>query len=271
MSNDDRNANSTAREFNRQAWNQLAREGQRFTRAASDDEFLRPLSLLDQQGWLGGSLHQKRVLCLAAGGGRHGPLYAATGAHVTVVDVSSAQLELDRRVAAERRLTLQTVETSMDDLSMFSTGYFDVVIHPVSTCYLPSLPPVYAEVARVTVEGGLYISQHKQPTSLQMATEPGPHGYVLMEPYYRHGPLPPVSPSLHREHGTLEFLHRWEDLIGSLCRAGFCVEDLSEPLHADAQAAAGTFGHRSRFAAPYVRIKARRQGGNHVRPFIVAR
>lgn len=124
-------------------------------------------------------------------------------AQVTVVDVSSAQLELDRIVAQERRLTLQTVETSMDDLSMFGSEQFEIVVHPVSSCYLPDLRPVYAEVARVTVAGGLYVSQHKQPTSLQMDVRPVQAGYVVTEPYYRQGPLPAIAGSLHREEGTL--------------------------------------------------------------------
>jgi hypothetical protein len=55
-------------------------------------------------------------------------------------------------------------------------------------------------------------------------------------------------------------LHRWEELLGGMCRAGFVIEDVLEPMHADEQAAIGSFGHRSRYVAPYVRIKARRTG-----------
>ena len=89
------------------------------------------------------------MLCLAAGGGRQGPIYAAAGAIVTVVDLSPEMLELDRAVAAERNLELRTVEASMDDLSALPDQSFDIVIHPVSTCYVPDVKPVYAEVARV--------------------------------------------------------------------------------------------------------------------------
>src|SRR5438045_3615874 len=141
----------------------MAAKRQRFTRAAADEDFANPLATVDQVGWLGGDIRGKSVLCLAAGGGKHGPLYAAAGAIVTVVDISPAQLELDREVAAERRLELRTVEASMDDLAMFSSGEFDIVIQPVSTCYLPEVAPVYREVARVTRASGLYISQHKSP------------------------------------------------------------------------------------------------------------
>ena len=61
-------------------------------------------------------------------------------------------------------------------------------------------------------------------------------------------------------------MHRWETLIGGMCRAGFSIEDLVEPPHADEQAAIGTFGHRSRYVPPYVRIKARRIGSAPLDP-----
>jgi hypothetical protein len=167
-------------------------------------------------------------------------------------------LELDRQVAAERKLHLRTVETSMDDLSMLEPGEFDAVVHPVSTCYTPDVQEVYRQVARVTRSGGVYISQHKQPASLQADVAPSSRGYELIEPYYRRGPLPPVAVSPHREEGALEYLHRWEELIGGLCRAGFVIEDLIEPLHANPAAERSSFGHRSRYVAPYVRILGRR-------------
>src|SRR6476619_314507 len=139
---------------NRRAWDEMAAKGQRFTRAAGDADFVNPLRTVDGVGWLGGDIRGKRLLCLAAGGGKHGPLYAAAGAIVTVVDLSPAQLELDRAVAAERRLELRTVEASMDKRSMFGVAEFDIVIQPVSTCYLAQIEPVYREVARVTRGGG---------------------------------------------------------------------------------------------------------------------
>jgi SAM-dependent methyltransferase len=247
-------------EHNRRAWDAMARDRQRFTIPARDEDFANPLAKLDEIGWLGGDIRGRRLLCLAAGGGKHGPLYAAAGAIVTVVDLSPAMLELDRQVAAERQLELRTVQGSMDDLSPFESGAFDIVIHPVSTCYVANVAPVYRAIARVTRAGGLYISQHKQPTSLQADTQPTARGYELIEPYYRSGPLPPVADSLHREAGTLEYLHRWEDLLGELCRSGFVIEDLAEPLHAVRDATRGSFSHRSLFVAPYVRIKARRIG-----------
>lgn len=254
----DSDVSPAAHDHNRRAWDRRAVNQQRFTRPAADDDVNNPLTKVDV-AWLG-DVRGKRLLCLASGGGRQSVLYAAAGAIVTVVDISGEQLAIDRQVARERGLDIQAVETSMDDLAAFAPASFDLVMQPVSTCYVPDITAVYREVARVIVPGGIYVSQHKQPTSLQASVEPAPQGYVIAEPYYRAGPLPQVQGSLHREAGTLEFLHRWEELIGGLCRSGFVVEDLSEPLHARPGAEIGTFAHRSQFVAPYVRIKARRVG-----------
>ncbi len=246
------------KEHNARAWDQLARRQVPLAQAASDGDLADPLATVDPLGWLGGNIRGLRVLCLAAGGGRHSAIYAAAGAKVTVVDISGEMLALDRAVAAERKLDIRAVQTSMDELAMLSAGAFDIVIQPVSTCYVANVSRTFAEVARVTRPGGLYISQHKSPTSLQAEIRPTGVGYRLAEPYYRSDPLPPAEPCRVREPGTLEFLHRWEQLVGGMCRAGFVIEDLVEPMHAEANAEVGTFGHRSQFVAPYVRIKARR-------------
>jgi len=253
-------SDTPAHHHNRRAWDSFARQQARFAKPAPDEQFDDPLALIDGSGWLGRDIRGKPLLCLGSGGGRQSALYAAAGAKVTVVDISPAMLALDREVAAERGLDIRVVETSMDDLSMFSPGEFAIVSQPVSTCYVPDVVKVYREIARVTRPGGLYVSQHKQPASLQADVKPTAQGYELVEPYYRSGPLPEVAGSRHREPGTLEFLHRWEQLLGGLCRAGFVIEDLLEPPHADPKAERGSFGHRSQFVAPYVRIKARRVG-----------
>ena len=49
---------------------------------------------------------------------------------MTVVDISPRMLALDRQVAAERKLNIQVIEASMDDLSALATASFDVVIQP---------------------------------------------------------------------------------------------------------------------------------------------
>lgn len=246
-------------ERNRRVWEARVRKRLSHTRMASERDFKAPLKVVDARGWLGGSVLGKRVLCLAAGGGLQSVLLAIAGAEVTVVDLSPAMLDQDRHMAAVRGVQLRLIEGSMDDLSMLGNACFDVVMQPVSTCYVPDILRVYREVARVTAPGGLYLSQHKQPTNLQASALPGQQGYTINASYYRAEALPSViGDHEHRETGAVEFLHRWEALIGGLCRSGFVIEDLQEPHHADPMAPPGAFGHRSRFIPPYVALKARR-------------
>ncbi len=251
---------SSTDQRNERAWDDLVRRGSSFANPALPEDFQDPQRVINPFGWMPLPLQGRRVLCLAAGGGRHGPVFAAEGADVAVVDISAEMLTLDQEVAARRGLTLQTVKTTMVDLSAFGDGVFDVVLQPVSTCYVPEVALVYREVARVLRPGGTYISQHKQPVSMQASVLPASGGrYLLEEPYYRSGPLPPVSGSEHREVGTEEYLHTLEELLGGLCAAGFLVADVREPRHADPKAPQTSFRARSCYVPPYVAIHAIRK------------
>jgi SAM-dependent methyltransferase len=223
----------------------------RHTERAADGDLKDPLAAADPLGWVERPVTGKRILCLAAGGGKHGPLFAKAGAIVTVVDISPEMLAMDRKVAADWAVQVQTAEASMDHLAMLADSSFDVVIQPVSTCYVPDVTKVYGEVARVLVFGGVYISQHKQPAALQAEAVFSGRGYMVTEPYRRNGPLPVVQGDFtHRESGAIEFVHTWEDLIGGMCRSGLVIEDLVEPRHSD---------HRSTYLPPFVTVKARRR------------
>jgi SAM-dependent methyltransferase len=249
---------------NRQCYQKMVADDAPLCRIVSDEELADPLKTVDSVGWLGGGIRGWKVLCLAAGGGRQSCLYAAAGADVTVIDLSPAMLELDRLAAQRRNFPIRVLEGSMDDLSMLSGESFDLVIHPVSTCYLPKVTIVFEQVASVLRGGGLYISQHKSPVSLQTSMQRTSGRYAILHPYYRQEPVPPPEKSTSvsrrlREPGATEFLHRWEDLIGGLCRSGFVIEDLIEPMHADPAAVIDSFADRANFVPPYVRIKARRR------------
>ena len=255
----------TLLDHNARAWDRLAANRAILAQPAADQAFS------DPRGWLGGGgvggrswlperLDGLEVLCLAAGGGKHGPLYAAAGARVTVVDLSPVMLDLDRQVARERQIDLAIVQGSMDDLGMLGTGRFDLVIHPVSTCYVPDVGRVFREVAAVTKAEGLYVSQHKAPASLQATLEPGVGGrYELRFPVTHPEPLPLEPPSRLREAGTHEFVHSLSALLGGICAADFAIEDVCEPDHTQPGGAVGSFAHRAAFIPPYLRILARRR------------
>jgi SAM-dependent methyltransferase len=233
---------SRAATRNKEAWDALSED----PRFAGGDPPLDPAALDE---WLRSEpLQGKALLCLGAGGGRQGPLHAAAGAVVTVVDISERQLDHDRKAG------LKTLCTSMEKLDGLATASFDIVVQPVSSCYVSDLDRVHAEVARVLRSGGLYIVQHKQPASLQASEEGAP---VVGFPCAEGAALPEQS-AAYREPGTTEFVHTLDALIGGLCRAGFVIEAFTEPPRGDAFAPAGSPGHRAWYLPPYLKIKARR-------------
>lgn len=259
-------SDSASIEQNRRTYDRMARQNNPLCRPATTEELADPLGTVDKIGWLGGDIRGQNVLCLAAGGGRQSALYCRAGGIVTVVDISNEMLELDRLAAQQHSMNVRAIQANMQSMPMLHDAEFDLVIHPVSTCYVPQIAPVFAEVARVLKGGGLYISQHKQPVSLQAGLAPhaASGSYHIQETYYRDNPIPASNEHSSaaerlREEGAVEFLHRWEEILGGMCRAGFVIEDLVEPLHSKADAAPGSFGHRASFIAPYVRIKARRK------------
>ena len=184
-------------------------------------------------------------------------------------------LDLDRQVARERKLHLELIQSSMDDLRMLKDGRFDLVIHPVSSCYLPSLAKLFVEIFRICRPGGSYMSQHKSPRNLQSSLQPNSNGrYELVYPEVRSvddsKALPPAPPSRLREVGTNEFIHSLTDIVGGICHAGFCIEDFFEPSEGDREAARGSFAHRAAFLPPYIRILARKYGqGATLQPVVV--
>ncbi|MGC9367776.1 MAG: class I SAM-dependent methyltransferase [bacterium] len=114
--------------------------------------------------WIG-EVRDKKVLCLASGGGQQGPILAAAGAVVTVFDNSTKQLEQDQFVAKRDGLDIDTVQGDMRDLSRFENRSFDLIIHPVSNTFVPDILPVWKEAYRVLKEGGSLLSGFDNPVN----------------------------------------------------------------------------------------------------------
>lgn len=244
---------------NKNAYDQMARSGHILASMATGDELKNPLPVIDTSGWLGDSIYGWKVLCLAAGGGRHSVLYHAAGAKVTVVDISEGMLELDRKATRELNFQVRLICASMIHMPMLHDQEFDLVIHPVSTCYVEDVQPVFREISRILKPNGLYISQHKQPINLQSSLIAHAGKYVVeTEVGHPAKSLDEDSRSPLREPSTIEFAHSLTSILGGICRNKMRIEDFAEPDHRDVQSPFNSIGHRSRFIPPYFRVKARR-------------
>ncbi len=235
-------------EHNRLAWNKEVANGNVWTVPVTKSEvyearngrltiFLTPKTPVPK-GWLG-DLEGQRVLCLASGGGQQGPLLAAAGARVTVFDNSDEQLKRDQDVAKEFGLDIRTVRGNMQDLGCLADGSFDLIVHPVSNCFIDDILPVWRECYRVLDKQGSLISGFNNPIiymiDLDNIEKTGRCEITNAIPY---SDLRSLSPKKKQEYvrdcRPFEFGHSLGDQIQGQILAGFLIagfyEDRGEPL-----------------------------------------
>ncbi len=212
------------------------------------------------RSWFG-TLTSSDVLCLASGGGQQAPVLAAAGARVTVLDNSPKQLERDSRVAQEQGLSITTRLGDMAHLDAFSDESFDLVVHPVSTCFVPDVQPVWIEAFRVLRPGGALLAGFTNPILYVFDQE-------LLEdskrlevrhtlPYSDTVTLTPEAAAARLSAALpLEFSHTLEALIGGQMQAGFVLtgmyEDSNRPEDADPL---------SRYTSTYIVTRAKKPTG----------
>jgi SAM-dependent methyltransferase len=190
--------------------------------------------------WFPADLAGKDVLCLASGGGQQGPVLAAAGAEVTVLDNSPRQLARDQEVARREGLDLHTVLGDMRDLDAFPDDSFDVIVNPVSNVFCPELAPVWAEAFRVLVPGGLLLAGFMNPDIFIFdITALDERGELVVRhplPFSTLG-LPEAERQRDYGDGPIEYSHSLTEQIGGQLAAGFQLTHLAEaPHHADATA-----------------------------------
>ncbi|MGG3283905.1 class I SAM-dependent methyltransferase [Paenibacillus solani] len=174
-------------------------------------------------------LSEKNVLCLASGGGQQGPVLAAAGANVTVLDFSESQLDQDRFVAKRDGLSIRTILGSMTDLSMFESESFDLLVHPVSNLYVPDIQPVWQEAYRVLKPGGIMISGFMNPVFYLFDWELEKQGTLQVKHTLPYSELDYASEEEIVKSGVaLEFGHTLEQQIGGQIQSGFMIAGLFE-------------------------------------------
>lgn len=229
-------------DHNRRAWNDYVHRGVKWTVPASPAQIeaarrgelstvvltaSRPIP----RDWLG-ELEGARVLCLASGGGQQGPLLAAAGAQVTVADMAEEQLARDRLVADREGLELVTLQADMRDLGELESSSFDLIVHPVSNCFVEQVRPVWREAYRVLASGGALLSGFNNPVVYcydeAEACEPeATLRHQLPFSDLEHLPKEQLERRVER-CDAVEFSHTLTDQIGGQLEAGFVIAGFYE-------------------------------------------
>ena len=178
------------------------------------------------------------VLCLASGGGQQGPILAAAGAHVTVLDNSPRQLAQDRKVAEREGLQIALIEGDMADLSAFADGSFDLIVHPVSNVFVPEVRPVWAEAYRVLRSGGVLLAGFVNPVEYAFDHHLADTQHIYQLKYaLPYSDLDSISEAerwrLFGKDEPVEFSHTLEDQIGGQLDAGFLLTGMYESRRRD--------------------------------------
>lgn len=218
--------------INEDTINRWVEEGWEWSRPMSHEEYLavRPndfrLLLTPTKpipcDWLG-DLTGKKVLGLASGGGQQGPLLKALGADVTILDNSSAMLEVERQVMEREGYQLEIVKADMTQPLPFEDETFDYIIHPISNCYVEKVEPIWRECARVLKSGGyLLAGVNNEVNYIVDGTE--------KEVIYRQ-PFNPIVNTDQRDYllgedSGYQFSHTIDEQVGGQLRAGLQLLDI---------------------------------------------
>ena len=236
------------RAYNRQAWNRQVEQGNRWTVPVSakviaaarggDWSILLTPTKATPRTWFPSALQGQKILCLASGGGQQGPVLAAAGAEVTVLDNSPNQLEQDRKIAEREGLHIHLVEGDMADLSMFPDLGFDLIFHPVSNVFVPAIRPVWIEAYRVLRPGGALLAGFVNPVhyifDFDAMEQQGRLEVRYSIPYSDLTSLEDERRKKYLEAGwPLEFGHSLEDQIAGQIEAGFLITGFYEDLDPD--------------------------------------
>jgi SAM-dependent methyltransferase len=172
------------------------------------------------------------ILCLASGGGQQGPILAAAGANVTVLDNSPRQLSQDRSVAKREGLALRTIEGDMANLSMFGAATFDLIVHPCSNLFVPDVRPVWREAHRVLRTGGVLMAGFCNPALYIFDARLADEGVLQVRHKLPYADVTSLTAEERQQYiddeQPLEFGHTLEDQIGGQLEAGYILSGFYE-------------------------------------------
>lgn len=229
-------------DFNEQAWNNFSDANYQWTIPVSSetieqakkgvwDVVATPTKPVPKS-WFPKDFNQLKVLLLAGGGGQQGPIFAALGADVTVLDNCSMQLEKDEFVARRDGLKIKTIKGDMKDLSAFEDESFDFIMQFAGS-YVDNVLPIWKEAYRVLRKGGTMIAGHNNPNDFIFDLEEMEKGKFVVRHKIPYSDLTSLTKEefqrVTKNEGVC-FGHSLHDLIQGQIDAGFLIAGFYEDI-----------------------------------------
>lgn len=227
-------------DINAKTIDRWAREGWEWSRPVTHEEYLQAregdirihLTTIKYvpRRWFPENLKGLQVLGLASGGGQQMPVLTAAGAICTVLDYSEEQLKREREVAEREGYEIRTVRADMTKPLPFADESFDLIVHPVSNCYVKEVKPIFKECWRVLKKGGLFLGGFN--TGINYLFNKDEKELVNRLPF---DPLknPDQMKQLEDQDAGIQFSHTLEEQIGGQLEAGFVLTDLYEDYNTE--------------------------------------
>jgi ubiquinone/menaquinone biosynthesis C-methylase UbiE len=222
-------ADRILREKARKDWNQLAEAYEAFRQELGTyNQLVEVPAMLS----LIGDVKRKRLLDAGCGYGYYSILLVKKGAVVTGVDISEKMIELAKNNASKASVECQFLVCDMQDLSMFASSTFDIVISSIVVGNLDDIEKAFSEVFRVLRPNGVFAFSENHPI-LKGWWEKDNEGKRLhwnIDNYFERSVR---TTEWRTQSGNVietSSRHRTiQDYFDALVKSGFVVERLIEP------------------------------------------
>ncbi len=181
------------------------------------------------RNWFPSDLKNLKVLGLASGGGQQMPIFASLGALVSVLDLSTKQLETELEIAKRENYKINIYQNDMTEPLPFQDETFDIIFHPVSNCYIENVRPLFKECFRVLKNNGILLCGLDNGINYITFDE------ITIENKLPFNPLEDKAlyDRMMLEDNGIQFSHTLEEQIGGQLEAGFTLVSIYEDTNGE--------------------------------------
>jgi SAM-dependent methyltransferase len=220
------------KERNEESWDKLAERYQNSRRISLTNYHYNAYGPGDDELGIIGDVRGLDVLEVGCGGGQNSIVLARKGARsVTGVDQSGKQLEHARSLAKREGVRVRFIKSNMEDMSVLEDASFDLIASTHAMNYAFNLDAVFRECARLLRPGGRLVTCLNHPLWIVLGEALERKDFTKIVDYYE-GFEDVWDWEDHdgEKIATFESTSwRLEQIINGLIKAGFSIEQVTEP------------------------------------------